>query len=397
MRRAVRPLMPAALGLLLASLVLGCPTIKIRSLTVESFKKDLAVLAIEVEVDNTADDAGDASTKVAIALPEGWAIQELAYQIPGEPLQRRARPLPSLAIQADWIYDFEGVTWWGFDTAEHAVPAGKHLYPVRLTVKVPKKTKTGRIALVIGDPGPDAESGAFEFELKGKRTVAWIEPPAVNPDSQTSAAGAMDMDMEAMMAGLGEGLAGLGEGLEGIGEAGTMMRQLGTMLGVDTGATGYREEWIGAQMEGDNFRMNGAALVVPEGWSAMGDAPTDRAIKMVLMPPGATTFLGLKLIPGIDAAEATQLFEDEVGQAAAELVAEGTPAAISEVTRTTAGGPALAGRQLRIVTEGSEGLWTMVRLADAPGLAMVVTTGDAATETEVAPLVDQLLDSVSFE
>lgn len=396
MRPAIRPLLPAALGLVITGLVLGCPTIKIRSLTVESFKKDVATLAIEIEVDNSADDAGTASSKVALALPTGWEVLDLTYQIPGEPLERRAKPLPGLAIQTDWIYEFDDAVWWGFDTAEHAVPAGKHVYPVRLTVQVPRKTKAGRIALVIGDPGPDAEVGAFEFELKGKRTVAWIEAPAVNPASQiTTAEGAMDM--EAMMAGLGEGLAGLGEGLEGIGEAGTMMRQLGTMLGVDTGASGYREEWIAAQMEGDLFRMNGATVAVPEGWSAMGDPPTDSAIKMVLMPPGATTFVGLKLIPGVDTTEAARLFEDEVGQAAAELVAEGTPAAISEVTRTSPGGRAIAGRQLRIVTEGSEGLWTMVRLADGGGLAMVVTTGDAATEAEVAPLVDELLDTVSFE
>ncbi len=392
----IRALLLVALGLMLVSLVLGCPTIKIRSLTVDSFKKNVAVLSIEIEVDNTADDADSSSSKVAVALPAGWELLEVTYRIPGEPLDRRARPLPGLAVQADWVYEFEGGVWWGFDTAEHAVPAGVNIYPMELRVQVPRKTRDGRLAMVVGDPGPDTEVAAFAFELKGKREVTRIEAPAINPASQIETT-ADALDMEGMMAGLGEGLAALGEGLEGVGEAGTMMRQLGTMFGVETGAPGYREDWITAQMDGAVFRMSGAALDIPEGWSAMGDPPTDETIQMVLMPPGATTFLGVRLVPGVDAASAAELFEAEVGKANGDLAAEGTPAAISEITRTTPGGRAVQGRQLRVVTEGDAVVWTMVRLAEGDHLAMVVTSGDAAQVEGAVPLIDRLLDSIRFE
>jgi hypothetical protein len=176
-----------------------------------------------------------------------------------------------------------------------------------------------------------------------------------------------------------------------------MMRGLGTMLGVDTGAEGYREEWIAAQTENDVFRMGGVALGVPTGWSAMGDSPTDSTIQMVLMPPGASTFFGLKLAPGVGADGAAAMFEEEVGKAAADLAAEGTPAAISEIARTTPGGRAVAGRQLRVVAEGSEALWTMVRLDGLDHLAMVVTSGDAAAVDAAAAQIDALLDGVQFE
>ena len=396
MRRLIHPIAALVLVGIAGILILGCPTIKIRSVKVASFKKNVAVLDIDVEVDNTADDAGSASSKLAVALPTGWDLVDLTYQIPGQVLERRAQPLPGIAIQCDWVYDLDDAVWWGFTTAEHQVPAGKHIYPVQLTVQVPKKTKSGWIAMMIGDPGPDAEVGAYSVELKGKRAVDVLAPPAINPDSQLAAT-ADGAGLEGMMAGLGEGLAALGEGLEGVGEAGSMMRGLGTMLGVDTGAQGYREEWIAAQTENDVFRMGGVALGVPAGWSAMGDPPTDSTIQMVLMPPGAGTFFGLKVAAGVGADAATMMFEEEVGKAAADLAAEGTPAAISEIARTTPGGRALAGRQLRVVAEGSEALWTMVRLDGLDHLAMVVTSGDAAAVDAAAAQIDALLDGVQFD
>ncbi len=396
MRRHPRSIAVIVVALAAVLLVPGCPTIKIRSLEVASFRKDVAVFDIQVEVDNSANDAGSNSSKLAVALPTGWEVVDLTYHVPGEVLQRRAQPLPGVAIQADWVYERDDAVWWGYTTAEHAVPAGKHIYPVQLTVRVPKKTKTGWVALAIGDPGPDAEVGAFTVELKGKREVDVIAAPAVNPDSQLAAAGDAG-SLEGMMAGLGEGLAALGEGLEGVGEAGSMMRTLGTMLGVDTGAEGYREEWISTRTEEGVFRMGGVALAIPADWSAMGDEPADATVQMVLMPPGGSTFLGLKVVPAVGAEGAPGLFEEEVGKAANELAAEGTPAAISEIARTTPGGKALKGRQLRVIADGSESLWTMVRVDGIDHLAMVVTSGDAATVEAAIPRIDELLDAVGFE
>jgi len=364
--------------------VVGCPTIQIASVSVAKLGKNRIQLVVEVDVDNTANDAGAASSKFAVALDPTWSIEQIRYAIPGEPMTRTARQAPGVAAGTDWTYTTSNVTWWGFNTAEHVVPAGRHIYRVEIDVAVPRKTRTGNLVLVVGDPGPDAVVGAYEINLK-PATVTAVDAPPINPDSE--------IEMGGMEGDFGDMMGGFGEAMEGLGEAGDMLGGLGAMFGMESGADGFRSEYIQQNTADGTVTLGGVALTLPASWSIIADPPESDTIQLALLPPGMKGTTGVDIRTGVSAEDAAAIFAKEVETVTADLTAEGTPPTIADLTRTTPGGITFEGKEFRFSEGEAEGQIQLVSRLEGGTLLLFVTVGDTPNAAESSQLLDQIIDS----
>jgi hypothetical protein len=376
--------------------LLGCPTIKILSVTVEGAKKDRATLVINVEVANPDDDAGVNSSVLCLGLDQAWTVEAVRYQVPGEPMARRARPAPAVAAQADWTYLTSDSAWWVFRTADHAVPAGTHVYRVEVDVRYPKKTRGGLLSVVVGDPGPDAVAATFDLSLKPAGATPVETPPQVNPESQAVAASQATGDLGQAFAELGEGMGALGEGLAQGGDGGSDMAALGTLLGLGTGSAGFREPWLNEATVDGVIQLGAVTLALPPDWSVLGDQPTGPETALAVMPPGSPCILGLEIVPGLDETQALEVFEREVQTATDDLATAGTPATASEVQRVTPTGLQLVGQQLSYTDEFGPERLVLLRRVSGGTLVIGVTFGDEATVTTAETYLDMMMDAIAF-
>jgi len=380
-------------------LVVGCPELHIISVDIEEARKDHATLVVKVGVDNPQlDEPYVASTSLAFALDPGWSIREVRYSVPGEPLTRRARPSPPMAAKADWTFLREDLSWWGFISADHVVPPGDSVYRIEVDVLYPPRTRTGSLAVVVGEPGPDAEHAAFDLTLRPTQTVEARGELALNTESQLQSASDAAGGVEAAFANLGQGVAAAGEGLQNPQTAEGDLREIGTLLGVNTGARGFREPWLQQVTKDGAIQLPGVFLGLPDDWSILGDPPTGPEIALVVMPPGSPCMMGLELVPDLDQALATEAFGREVTTAESDLAATSTtPVRTDELSLTTPGGLQIGGRRLHYSDEYGPGQLTMLYRYGQGTLVMAVTFGDQATLDLAQGYLLQLMDGVRFE
>ncbi len=377
----------AALALALA-LLLGCPTVTLISVAVTDVGKDTAVFTVQVQVDNPDPDTSS-SAAISVGVDPAWTVEEIRYQIPGEPLVRRARSAPAVAAQADWVYTADDLAWSGFKTSSVDIPEGTSTYTFDVHVRTPRRAKAGPIAVVVGDPGEDAASGRYDTTLRPRRAVGAATPLPTNPDSQLQAASDAQGDLQDAISGLGEGAPDVGEPLPDF-------RELGTLLGLDTGARGYREPWIDQLTEAGVIRLAGAALALPDDWSVVGDAPTGPELALVVMPPGTPCVLGLEIVPDLDETLADEVFQREVATALQDLAATGTPGTAENVQRITPMGHKVLGKEIRYTDPLGPGRLLMLQRFGNGSLVIAVTFGDEAAMAVAEPYLDALIDSVGF-
>ena len=366
--------------------LIGCPTIQIASVTVAKLGKNRIQLVVEVDVDNTANDAGEASSKLSVALDPTWKIEQIRYAIPGEPMVRSARPTAGVAAKTDWTYTTEDVTWWGFNTAEHTVPAGRNIYRVEIDVAVPKKTRTGKLIVVVGDAGPDAVIGAYEVNLKPAK-VTPSEPPVINEASQVEMGGGGDF---------GDMMGGLGGAMDGLGEAGEMLGGLGALFGADTGAAGFRSEYVQQNTADGVVTLANVALTLPDTWSIIADPPEADTTQLALLPPGMKGTTGVDIRSNVGAEDAAAIVAKEAETVAADLTTEGTPPTTRDISRTTPGGITVEGKEFRFGEGEAEGLILLVSRLEQGTLVLFVTVGDTQTEADSSALLDQIIDSTQI-
>ena len=376
--------------------LLGCPTIKILDVSVQGAKKDHATLIIDVEVANPDDDAGVNSSVLCLGVDPSWRIEQVRYQVPGEPMARRARTAPAVAAQADWTYLTSDTAWWVFRTADHQVPAGTSIYRVEVDVRYPKKTKGGLLSIVVGDPGPDAVAATWDLSLRPAGATPVEAPLAINPESQAVAASQATGDLGAAFGALGEGMGALGEGLMQGEDGGEDMAALGQLRGLGTGDRGFREPWIDEATVDGVIRLEGATLALPLEWSVLGEKPTGPETTLAVMPPGSPCILGLEIVPGLDEGQAVEVFDREVQTAMDDLATAGTPATVSDVQRVTPTGLQLAGKMLSYATEFGPEKLLIVRRVGSGSLAMGVTFGDEVTVVTAETYLDMMMDALAF-
>jgi hypothetical protein len=391
MMRARTPLLLLAAAAGLAT-VLGCPTVKLLSVAITSVGKDDAVFAVQIQVDNPDPDTSSAAA-LSVGVDPSWTVEEIRYQIPGEALIRRARPAPAVAVQADWVYTADDVAWWGFKTSSVDIPQGTSTYTIDVHVSTPRRAKAGPLALVIGDPGPDAAAGRYEVQLRPKRLVSTTQVLALNPDNQMGSASEAGGDLQDAISGLSEGTPTVGEDLENLPD----FRELGTLLGLDTGARGYREPWIDQRTEAGAIRLAGATLALPDDWSVIGDPPTGPEMALVIMPPGTPCVLGVEIVPDLDEALAHEVFEREITTALQDFADSGTPGTVADVERITPLGRKVAGKEIHYTDDLGPGRLLMLERYGNQTLVLAVTFGDPASMAIAEPYLDTLVDSVVFE
>ncbi len=308
--------------LLAAATQLACPTVTIKSLEVLKRARGVVTLGAVIEVDNGEAYADPVESTFAIAAPAGWTVDEVRYQIPGEPLQRRARLAPGMAAKADWTYVQPGATWWGFHTAEHVIPTGVATYTAEIDVRVPCKQREGTVVLVVGEPGTEAATAAYRVTVKPRPGTAATEAPGLNPDAIVQDALAGGGDLGDLGGLFGMGGADSEDFMEGGGALGEGLGMLGSLLGA-AGQPGYRDEWIAAQSSAGRLQLAGLSVAFPDEMSVMGDPPEGDRVQLVLFPAGAPYIGGLDVHLAVDEVEANARFDQEVQTAAAELATEG--------------------------------------------------------------------------
>jgi len=380
-------------------LLVGCPELRIISVTIDEVRRDHGTFVIEVGVNNP--EVGEpyvASTSLALAVDPGWTIREVRYTVPGEPLTRRARPSPPMAAKADWTFQRQDLSWWGFVSADHVVPPGESVYAIEVDVAFPPRTRCGALAVVVGEPGPDAQSAAFDLTLRGGRAVESRGALALNPESQLQSASDAAGGVEAAFATLGEGVAAAGEGLRNPAESDSDLREIGTLLGVNTGARGFREPWLQEATQDGVIHLPSVSLALPDEWSVLGDPPTGPEIALVVMPPGSPCMMGLEFVPDLDEAMATEAFEREVTTAVSDLSAtSAAPVTADDLQLTTPAGLAIGGRRLHYTDEYGPGRLTMLHRYGNDTLVMAVTFGDPSSADLAEEHLLQLMDAVRFE
>ncbi len=369
--------------------VLGCPTVKLISVAITSVGKDDAVFAVQIQVDNPDPDTSS-SAALSVGVDPSWSVEEIRYQIPGEALVRRARPAPAVAAQTDWVYTADDVAWWGFKTSSVDIPQGTSTYTIDVRVSTPRRAKSGPLALVIGDPGPDAAAGRYEVQLRPKRLVSATQVLALNPDSQMGSASEAGGDLQEAISGLAEGAPTLGEPLPDF-------RELGTLLGLDTGARGYREPWIDEHTEAGAIHLAGASLALPDDWSVVGDPPTGPEMALVVMPPGTPCVLGVEIVPDLDEAVAQEVFEREITTALQDFADSGTPGTVVDVERITPMGRKVAGKEIHYTDDLGPGRLLMLKRYGNQTLVLAVTFGDPGSMAVAEPYLEALVDAVVFE
>lgn len=385
--RTLRTLLFASATMALA-LALGCPTVKLLQVTVADVGKDTAVFTVEVQVDNPDQDTSSAAA-LSVGVDPSWTVEEIRYRIAGEPLVRRARSAPAVAAQTDWVYTADDLAWWGFKTSSVDIPQGTSTYSFDVHVRTPRRARAGALALVVGDPGEDAASGRYTVTLRPGRTVGEGAALPLNPDSQLQSASAAEGDLQDAISGLGQGTPNVGEPLPDF-------RELGTLLGLDTGARGYREPWIDQLTEASTIRLAGASLTLPDDWSVVGDAPTGPEVALVVMPPGTPCVLGVEIVPDLDETLAGEVFQREVATALQDLADSGTPGTAENVQRITPMGHKVLGKEIRYTDAHGPGRLLMLQRFGNGALVIAVTFGDEASMGVAEPYLDTLIDSVGF-
>ena len=380
-------------------LVLGCPELHIVSVEIDDVGRDHATLVVKVGVTNPKlDEPYVASTSLALAVDPEWSIREVRYGVPGEPMTRRAKPSPPMAAKADWTFQRQDLSWWGYISADHVVPPGESVYRIEVDVQVPPRTRAGSLAVVVGEPGPDAKSAAFDLTLRPGKAVKALGPLLLNPDSQLQSASDAAGGVEAAFADLGQGVAAAGEGLQNPGGNEGELREIGTLLGVNTGARGFREPWIQQATEDGAIRLSNVSLTLPDDWSILGDPPTGPEIALVVMPPGSPCMMGLELVPDLNEAMAAEAFQREVTTAHDDLDGTSTaPVRAEDLTLTSPGGLDVGGRGLHYTDEYGPGQLMLLHRYGNGTLVLAVTFGDESTMDLARDYLLQLMDAVRFE
>ena len=379
-------------GIALVISIAGCPKVSILSVGLDDVRRDRATLHIQLQVDNP-EVTQEVDSSIALGLESSWSVEEVRYQVPGEPLVRRARPSPGLAANADWTFDDEGLAWWGFDSAEHMMPAGTTVYDVEVDVRYPRRTRSGSLALVVGDPSPDSPNGRYALTLRPGSTVEALGALPVNPENQVESSGdAADGFQQAVSA-----LSNETEMMGALAEETSELRELGTLIGVNTGARGFREPWIQESTRDGVIQLTRISVQVPDDWSVLGDPPTGPETALVFMPPGSPCVLGLEIVPDLDQAMADEAFAREVETARKDLSASGVAATVHDDALTTPGGLRVVGKELGYVDEFGPGRLLLLRRYEAETLVLAVTFGDPDTMALAVPHLLQLLDTVGFE
>lgn len=382
-------LLAAAAGL---ATVLGCPTVKLLSVAIASVGKDDAVFTVEIQVDNP-DPGTSASAALSVGVDPSWTVEEIRYRIPEEPLVRRARPAPAVATQTDWVYLAQDVAWWGFKTSSVDIPTGTSTYSLDVHVRTPRRAKSGPLALVIGDPGEDAASARYAVQLRPKRLVSEAQVLAFNPDSQMASATEAGGELQDAIAGLSGGTPTVDEDLQNLPD----FRELGTLLGLDTGARGYREPWIEQRTEAGAIRLAGATLALPDDWSVIGDAPTGPEMALVVMPPGTPCVLGVEIVPDLDEALAQEVLEREIATALQDFADSGAPGTANDVERITPMGRKVTGKEIHYTDDLGPGRLLMLKRYGGQTLVLAVTFGDPGAMAIAEPYLEALVDSVAFD
>lgn len=347
--------------LLVASTQLACPTVTIKSLEILSRARDLVTLVAVIEVDNGEAYSDRFSSTFVIAAPAGWTVEAVRYQIPGEPLVRRAHVATGVAAQADWTYVQPGAVWWGFQTAEHVLPTGIATYTAEIDVRVPRRAREGTLVLVVGDPGAEAPAAAYRVVIKPRPGVTPAEAPGINPAALVEPA-----------------LGGEGDLDWGFGEA------------------RHPDEWIQAQTTDGRLQLSGLSLALPDDLSVMGEPPAGDRVQLMLVPPPGTVYLGgLDVHLAVDEARAHELYDQEVRTAVDDLTVAGTPPTVEEGPADDIGGAVIRTTSL-VYTELGHTIHTTL-LARIGGGTMVIGAvfGDASGEGAAA--LRAMLGSVVVE
>ncbi len=165
---------------LVASLLAGCPTIKLGAVKAKegSVSATGFTLQADVVVEETDETEGADQQRqsgrglLGVHVPAGWTVTGARLRSPRETVDRALFASPQGAAAYAEAFPTTGGVWWGFASPTQEIPKGTWNYTLEVDVAVPKKTKGGALGLatsILNDDLSDLAAPAqFDVAIKGK-------------------------------------------------------------------------------------------------------------------------------------------------------------------------------------------------------------------------------------